>query len=234
MVIINRCIQFHLPDDEQRLVERRSALPPNPVSEVEWTAFLDNCPSEAETQAFLERRPTLLPGVRDLHNGPLHDIVVAKLPLGSDFVTDFAFISRHSMALQFTFVELESPAKPVFNKDGSFSQQFSHARQQVADWLGWAERNMQTLMDMFGPMFETYNVREDRKTIRCYLVYGRRHETEEDRQRRERWQSIQASSDARIWVMSYDRLRPRSVEEQLDLIVCTYQNRGFYVKGAVI
>src|SRR5262245_7305643 len=109
MVIINPCIKFHSPKDEQRLIERRSALSQHSLSEVEWTGFLENCRSEPEMQAFLEKRPTLLPGLEDLHNGPLHDIVVAKLPLGPDFVTDFAFISRHSMALQFTFVELEDP-----------------------------------------------------------------------------------------------------------------------------
>ena len=233
MVIINRCIRFHRGDDETRLTERHvSAAGSDNVGD-RWAALLDRQPSESDVQDFLERHPALLPGLWDLHNGPLHDVVVTKLPLGPDFQTDFAFITRHSMALQFTFVELEAPSKRTFNKDGSFSQEFNHARQQVADWVLWTERNMDVLMDMFAPMFETYDVAEDRRDVRAYLVYGRREEVEADRQRRERWQSIQLSSDRRIAVMTYDRLRPLP-GESADLVVCTYEKRGFFAKSSVL
>jgi hypothetical protein len=97
-----------------------------------------------------------------------------------------------------------------------------------------AEANIPTLMEMFSSMFGTYNAYEDHKTIRFYLVYGRRSEIEKDRQRRKRWQSVQAASNHRIIVMSYDRLYPKFVEDHRDLIVRSYQNRGFYVKGSVI
>jgi hypothetical protein len=234
MVIVNRCIKFHSQEDEKRLLARRMANPARGLLGTEWKSFLETASTEAQVQNFLENHPGLLPGLRDFHNGPLHDIVVTKFPLGADYRTDFAFVTRHSMALQFTFVEIEDPTKPIFNKDDSFSQKFNHARQQVSDWVGWAERNITLLADMFGPMFDTYNASEDRKTVRGYLVYGRRGEIEADRRRRERWQSVQASSDARVWVMSYDRLGPAPAGDEADLIVCTYENRGFYVKGAVL
>jgi hypothetical protein len=233
MVIINRCIRYHFEQDEQKLCDRRASRQSRPDPDGEWQALLNQDPHEVQVQAFLERHPHLLPGLRDLHNGPLHDVIVTKFPLGSDFRTDFTFISRHSMALQFTFVELESPSKPVFNKDASFSQDFSHARQQVADWASWASRNMATLIDMFAPMFETYNVAEDVKQVRCYLVYGRRHEVESDRKRKERWQSVGLTNDRSVSVLTYDRLRTLPGEVK-DLIVCTYENRGFYVKGSVL
>ena len=182
-------------------------------------------------QDFLEQHPGLLPGLWDLHNGPLHDVVVTKLPLGSDYQTDFAFITRHSMALQFTLIEIEAPSKRIFNKDGSFSQEFNHSRQQVADWVAWAQRNMNGLLDMFAPMFETYDVAEDQKEVRGYLVYGRREEVEADRLRKERWQSIQVSTDKRVMVMTYDRLHALPTD---DLMVCTHERRGLYAKSSVI
>jgi hypothetical protein len=91
-----------------------------------------------------------------------------------------------------SFVEIEDPHKPVFNKDGSFSQAFNHARQQLADWKLWAEKNINTLMTMFGSMFETYNADNDRKDFRFYLVCGRRPEVESDLKRKERWSGIHA------------------------------------------
>jgi hypothetical protein len=201
--------------------------------EAEWAALINGGASEAVIQDFLERHPVFLPGLWDLHNGPLHDIVVTKLPLGADFQTDFAFVTRHSMALQFTFIEIEAPSKRIFNKDGSFSQEFNHARQQVADWVLWSNRNIHVLMDMFGPMFETYPVGEDNKDVRGYLLYGRREEVEADRKNKQRWQSVWLSSDKRIVVMSYDRIRVHPADN-IDLVVCTYQNRGFYAKSNVI
>jgi hypothetical protein len=79
----------------------------------------------------------------------LHDIVITKFPLGSDYKTDFAFITRHSMTLQFTFVELEAPSKRIFNKNGALSQPFRQAQQQLSDWLRWSEQRKDVLVAMF-------------------------------------------------------------------------------------
>src|SRR4051812_41127172 len=110
MAIINSCIKFHSDEDEARLKVRRASLLPSSTESNEWHELLSSNPTEALVQDFLERHPTLLPGLMDLHNGPLHDIILTKLPLGSDYQTDFAFVTRHSMALQFTFVEIEAPS----------------------------------------------------------------------------------------------------------------------------
>lgn len=107
---------------------------------------MDNATGEQEVQDFLECQPELLPGLRDLHNGPLHNIIVSKFPFGADYKCDFAYITRTSMAMQFTFVGIEDPTKPIFNKDGSFTQTFNHARQQIADWRLWTSKNINVLL----------------------------------------------------------------------------------------
>jgi hypothetical protein len=233
MSLQKSCIKFHSSEDEERLL-RRDSLPISPEAiRTEWKNVLRSATREQEAQDFLERYPELLPGLLDLHNGPLHRIVVSKFPFGADYKCDFAFVTRHSMALQFTFIEIEDPTKPVFNKDGSFNQFFNHARQQIADWKIWADKNINTLVDMFSPMFETYNAWDDHKDFRFYLVCGRRNEVESDRKRKERWSSIQASSENKTFVMSYDRLRLfENVQDRL--IVCTYENRGFYAKSELL
>lgn len=128
-------------------------------------------------------------------------------------------------------VEIEAPAKTIFKQDDSFTQQFTQAKQQVMDWVRWSQDHLHDLMDMFAPMFETYNVTDDLKEVRGYLVYGRRKEVEVNRRRKERWQSVGLSSDKRVIVMTYDRLE---TENNKDLIVCTYEKRMLYAKGSVI
>jgi hypothetical protein len=229
--MLNPCVSFHSDDDQKRLIDRRINTPKVHNLSEQWKRFLRDNPPESAVQDFLERHPILLPGLWDYHNGPLHDVVVTKLPLGPDYKTDFAFISRHSMALQFTFVEIEAPTKRIFNQDDSFTQEFNHAKQQVMDWARWSQDHLNDLMDMFAQMFETYNVTDDLKEVRGYLVYGRREEVEVNRRRKERWQGVGLSSDKRMIVMTYDRLE---AAEDTDLIVCTYENRLLYAKGSVI
>jgi hypothetical protein len=236
-MIINPCIKFHTAEHEKRLIERMIEHTSSPVKWkgviAEWENKLNQAKREQDIQDFLELHPELLPGLFDFHNGPLHQIVVSKFSFGADYKCDFAFVSRHSMALQFTFVEIEDPNKPIFNKDGSFHQSFNHARQQLFDWKIWAEKNVHILMDMFSPMFQTYNAWDDYKDFRFYLMYGRRSEIESDKKRKERWSSLYASDDRKIFVTSYDRRYPVEGHNER-LIVCTYQDRSFYVKPELL
>jgi hypothetical protein len=231
--MLDGCVSFRSDDDKKRLITRRIEGPNVENLSEMWKQFLEGNPSESAVQDFLELHPTLLPGLWDHHNGPLHDIVVTKLPLGPDYKTDFAFISRHSMAIQFTFLELEAPSKRIFTQDNAFTQEFNQAKQQVMDWVRWAHDHLADVVDMFSPMFETYDVTNDLKEIRGYLVYGRREEVESNRRRKNRWQSIALSSDKRILVMTYDRLYEHG-DKKKDLIVCTYGNRLLYAKSSVI
>jgi len=231
---MNPCIKFHTPEDKNKLLDRRLSTTSIPIL-AEWENVLGNAKNEQDIQNFLERHPSLLPGLFDYHNGPLHGIVVSKFPFGADYVSDFAFVSRHSMALQFTFLEIEDPKKRIFTKNGLFTKEFNHARQQIADWKIWVEKNVDTLMNMFSPMFETYNAWNDYKTFRFYLLYGRRDEIELSKKRKERWSGIMATSDGQTFVLSYDRLGC-CYEKATDheLVVCNYQEREFYAKSSVI
>lgn len=232
-MIIDPCIKFQTPEDKDRLLERSLSRIEPEIVVAQWKSVLDGATREQDVHVFLELHPELLPGLQDLHNGPLHGIVVSKFPFGADYKCDFAFLTRHSMALQFTFVEIEDPCKPIFNKDGSFSQSFNHARQQISDWRVWAEKNIDNLVHVFSPMFETYNAWNDYKDFRFYLVYGRRREVETDRKREEKWSSIHASNDKKTIVMSYDRLNLLEPVKQ-QLIVCVYRNRSFYAKPKLL
>ena len=228
---VHPCIKFNSDIEKENLYK---LTPQEPTSE-EWESMLDSKSKESIAQDFFERYPSYLPGLSDFHNGPLHGIIVSKLPLARDHVTDFAFITRNSMMLQFTFIELEKPGKPIFNKNGSFSKEFEDAQQQILDWTIWAEKNIDFLKDIFSPLFKFYNAQDDYVTFKSYLVSGRREDVEKDKIRKNRWSSKYITSDRKIELMTYDRIYQNSIfgfnnKFKEKLITCSYRNKDFYVK----
>ncbi|MGO9000481.1 MAG: Shedu anti-phage system protein SduA domain-containing protein [Limisphaerales bacterium] len=105
---------------------------------------------EAEIQDFFEEYPYLLPGIGILHHGPFEGVVATKFQLGNSYETDFAFIASTSQTLHISCVEIESPRKPLFRKDGAFSRDYLDAKQQITDWLFWAHHNVRQALDCWG------------------------------------------------------------------------------------
>jgi hypothetical protein len=205
----------------------------------EWEKVINGNSGEPEVQKFLERHPYMLPGLYDYQNGPRRGVIVSQLPLTTDYKTDFAFVTLNSMMLQFTFIEIEDPAKQVFNEDLSFTQSFNKALQQVRDWKRWAEGNIPVLLNMYADLFENYNVQNDHKSVRCYLVCGRRDKIQWPQLAKERWSSLQSASSPDIIIMTYNRLSAGVAilpTDQIrhDLAVCTYRERGFFFKAEVL
>jgi len=186
---------------------------------------------EQDVQEFLEKYPHILPGLNTFHHGPMAQMVVTKLPLNADFVTDFAFVSENSQCLEITFIEIESPRKRIFNRDGSFSRDYLDARQQLADWNGWAQHNLRTVAALFGSMGRYISGGGDSITLRCGLIMGRRLELN-SRKRQQRWA-------ASMSIMTYDRLLERirlGLFWPLNkrILVCNYCDREFQVKRIAI
>lgn len=140
------------------------------------------------------------------------------------------------MALQFTFVEIENPKLRLFNGDYSFTQEFNHALQQIRDWKLWAEKNIESLLNMYADLFESYNVTNDYKSIKCYLICGRRSDVESPILAKEQWSSLQSASDQGISIMTFDRLTANvaclpSNDIYSSYAMCSYKERGFFLKS---
>jgi hypothetical protein len=170
-----------------------------------YLAFLNRARSEAEMQYFFETNPAFLPGLYDRHNGPLGQVVVSKLKLGNEYITDFAFISVNSAEAQINLIEIESPNAPIFREsDDQFTSRFNKAYQQVRDWGLWAEQNTTYLKDIFRNVYFR-SIFRYRKVIVCHmLIAGRRSEITTNVTRERRWASV--NHDPYVSVMSYDRL----------------------------
>ena len=140
-----------------------------------YEKFLRTASSESQMQYLLETNPILIPGLYDLHNGPVADVVVSKLRLSDEYITDFAFISENSAVCQITLVEIESPVIQIFRKsDGLFTAEFSRALQQLRDWDQWCVQYPVHLKDTFRRIYPRSMFRHQRVVVRRVLVAGRR------------------------------------------------------------
>ncbi|CDH47785.1 Shedu anti-phage system protein SduA domain-containing protein [Candidatus Contendibacter odensensis] len=99
---------------------------------------LDCAKREEDIQQFLQENPKFL--IQHLGGG--HGRwVIPKQKLGSEHVTDFLIAEKHSFGHEWQAVELESPLKPMFNKNGDPSQYLNHAIRQIQDWRAWLLQN---------------------------------------------------------------------------------------------
>lgn len=99
---------------------------------------LDGATREEDIQQFLQQNPKFL--IQHLGGG--HGRwVIPKQKLGSEHVTDFLIAEKHSFGHEWQAVELESPLKPMFNKNGDPSQYLNHAIRQIQDWRAWLRHN---------------------------------------------------------------------------------------------
>jgi hypothetical protein len=98
---------------------------------------LDSASREEDIQQFLQDNPKYL--IQHLGGG--HGRwVIPKKRLG-EHVTDFMIGDKHSFGHEWQAVELESPLKPMFNKNGDASRYLVHAIRQIQDWRSWLTRN---------------------------------------------------------------------------------------------
>ena len=93
---------------------------------------------EEDIQQFLQANPQFL--IQHLGGG--HGRwVIPKQKLGAEHVTDFLIAEKHSFGHEWQAVELESPLRPVFNRNGDPSQYLNHAIRQITDWRAWLKSN---------------------------------------------------------------------------------------------
>lgn len=171
-----------------------------------YLEYLKKAKSESEMQYFFENNPALLPGLYDLHNGPLGDVAITKLQLSNEYETDFAFISIDSSTAQITLIEIESPKIKIFtDSDNLFTSNFNRSLQQLRDWTLWIHHNATYVKDVFREIYFKDVFRHQRVLSRAILVAGRRADIQKHPHREKRWAGISQDAEPNV-VMSYDRL----------------------------
>lgn len=168
--------------------------------------YLKDANDESSMQYFFENNPVLLPGLYDLHNGPLGDVVISKLKLANEYETDFSFLSVNSSTVQITLIEIESPTLKVFRiSDDQFTSGFNRSLQQTRDWVLWVHQNPTFVKDVFREIYFKDVFRHQRVMVRTIIVAGRRSEIMKSPEREKRWAGLNHESESNV-IISYDRL----------------------------
>jgi hypothetical protein len=198
--------------------------------DIQFLEIIDNEKDESKVQRFFEKFPRFLVGTRYL----VKTVLISKLPLGSEFKTDFAYVTQDSSGTYLELVELENPSLQIFNdSDDSFTVGYNKALQQVLDWKHWCNKNQTYIADIMSPIFDG-NIPSNFK-FRFHLILGRRKELN-NKKRQDRWSAKQELKAEDFNIYSYDRLHNlikmnQDLNERYPLLKCvSYKNKDFFEK----
>lgn len=169
-----------------------------------YRALLDQEANEQTYQTIIERNTQLVPREFVMNHGIWCDLVFRKLPLGSSYVSDFAFITKGSLRWRLVLVEIERPSKKFFRRSTlDLHSDFKDALEQVSNWRAFLNRNLLGFVnDTLGPV-ASFPQLTDPGAVKIVLVYGRRSEFGSNALRRDKIAALE-TGDLRI--MSFDSL----------------------------
>ncbi len=155
----------------------------------QFYAILDGDADEEKIQQFLTRNPCFFPDLEHATAG-----IFAKVKLGSDYVTDFAYGCRVTSGISWVLMEIERPDRELFTKRGDISASLSHALTQVAMWRHWLATDYSRGVEVF-PQLCNFTTK---------VVMGRRDALSEA----DKHLLAQLNKDnvSAVEIMTYDRL----------------------------
>lgn len=156
------------------------------VAITELCDLVNSAASEHPVQTHLERHPWLVTGSHAIDP----NLVISKLPLGPDYIPDFAYFWRESGGQYLQLVEIEAPRLRAFTQDDEFTADFNHAVQQLADWENWCARHPHNIGELMEPLFDAgvVSALPTFTRVKTILIAGRREDVLANRRRRERWE----------------------------------------------
>jgi Shedu protein SduA, C-terminal len=109
----------------------------------DFEELLADATREEDVQVFIKDHPYLL-DLRAISVDP-------KVPLGSEYVTDFVVKLAGG---HYLLVELEQATHPLYTKTHNPAAPMTHAVRQVEDWLEWSYENLSYLRGRYPDIHE--------------------------------------------------------------------------------
>jgi hypothetical protein len=180
-------------------VKRRQPWPENYVvattpsrDDVETLkSLIADARSEQPLQEVLASRPVIL---RCLVSAAPDVWVFDRRKFGSEFIPDFLVAYRNSAGMNWTLIELESPAVLTLTTRGRPAAKLNEALGQIRDWRIWLRKNISYAHAQLG-------LRGIDAEAPGIVIIGRRSNVKPTNV--ERYRELSSGSEA---VMSYDRL----------------------------
>jgi hypothetical protein len=184
--------------------------------------------NEKEFQRLIEQHPSLLPWSYGTfgggHHGLLHGALVSQPRLVglAGKQPDFMYIATDSDSTYAVFVEIESPCKPWFTKEGQPQAKLTQAINQLRQWKHWFEQpgNEIKFRREYAVPGDAIN-NPKRFQQRYYLIYGTRKNLQESGYADHR--SHHQQPDEHFF--SYDHLTPQI--EHRDTITVKVDKKGY-------
>ncbi|MBY0565974.1 MAG: DUF4263 domain-containing protein [Hyphomonadaceae bacterium] len=170
-----------------------------------FEALLDEDLPEQAYQRHLEQHTELVPREFVQNHGVHFDLVFRKLPFGTNYKSDFFYLSKSSDDWNCVFIELERPQAKFFKpKSNDLTAEFLAGLNQIDTWRGWflnpANRQFfldSTLADVRKPLGS------NPAYMKYVLVIGRRSEYAGNDTRR---QLVKAKEADDFKIITYDSL----------------------------
>ncbi len=155
--------------------------------------LLERDAEEPEVQTFLEENPILFHRFSPWK-------IVKKPPLLNKYQADFAVLSNNEELL---LIEIEKPGKRIFKKDGGRTANFTHALEQVQNWLHTFQVHRLACLDAM-------NLKEDPVAgVRGVVIMGRDAACDRDQLSR-----LKATDLGQISFFTYD-----DIAESLEVLI---------------
>ncbi len=171
-----------------------------------FLALLDQELNEQEYQKFLEQNTILIPREFIQNHGVHLNLVLRKLALLQNYITDFFYISKSSIDWNFVMIEIEKPQSRYFKDyNAEFHPDFLRALNQIDRWRMWCEDSAvrNALIKSIEPIMVPLHMKSNPCYFKYVLVYGRRKEFEDDTNKRG---LIRAKEREDFKIVSYDSL----------------------------
>lgn len=193
----------------------------------------DKSKNENDIQIFLEDNSELIP-LPFLATHQLHQsAVISKLPLGNEFITDFAYLTKCSDYWNLVLIEIEDPKKNIFTKSTenvTFTSKFNHAYEQVQSWKAYVEygTHKMELKNRVEKLMGIGSITEIPFYVKYVLIYGRRSEKNSNK----RICAFNTKNNDDILVKTYDSLISEYTSKPKipKMILSAWKEQGFCIK----
>ncbi|GAC1040851.1 Shedu anti-phage system protein SduA domain-containing protein [Rhizobium sp. No.120] len=172
---------------------------------VEYLELLDKNEKEQVYQKYMEANTRLIPREFIQNHGVSCRVVLRKLALGSDYKSDFFFLSKSTTHWNAVHIEIEKPSSKYFKGNtNEFAPGFQRALHQITDWKAWFIReNEQSFRSSLSALLVPSHMAKNPIKHKYVIVYGRRDEYEGNDLRRTK---IMAQQSDDLKIMSFDSL----------------------------
>lgn len=166
--------------------------------------LLDAEENEQVYQNFIEENSEFLPRHFMQNHGIHLQLFLRKLPLSSEYISDFFFMSKSTDDWNYVMVEIEKPQSKFF-KDGSndLHRDFLVAVDQIKSWQAWFTQTANKSHFEQQLSFLKKPITNTPVYIKYILVFGRRSEIEDSTLRLSK---VKSYEDDDFKIMTFDSL----------------------------